>query len=164
MVGAEELLDDSLTAQGSHSLDALPGDEVNGASAGNRLPDIDRAVQRARNQSDVLQLIAPVRDIRRNLVILAVMAERLLVEGLEDNVDLLLEELPVGVLVKQRRPKCLYLAGLVAATDAEDEPATGQHVAHGEVFGQPQRVPHGHNVEGCAELQVLGVSGEVHSQ
>ena len=136
LVGAEELLDDSLAAEGGHSLDALFGDEIDGAAAGDGLPDVDRAVERAGDQRYVAELVTAVGDIGRDLVVLAVVAEGLLVEGLHDDVDLLLEQLAVGVLVQQGRAEGLDLAGLVATADAEDQTPAGQHIAHGEVLGE----------------------------
>src|ERR1700756_2659960 len=49
---------------------------------------------------------------------LALVREGPLVERLEDDVDLLLEELAVGVLVEHRPPEGLDLARMVAAPDA----------------------------------------------
>ena len=56
------------------------------------------------------------------------MREGALVERLEDDVDLLLEQLAVRGLVEQRRTEGLDLARVVAASDAEDDPAPGQPV------------------------------------
>ena len=95
---------------------------------------------------------------------LAVVAEGLLVEGLQDDLDLLFKKLAVGVLVDERRPKCLDLSGLVAAADAKDQPAASQDIAQGEVFSQAQRVPHGDDVECRAELEVLGVGRQMGTQ
>ena len=66
------------------------------------------------------------------------MREGRLVEGFEDDLDLLLEERPVGRLVGERGAEGLDLTGVVAAADAEDDPAAGQDVDGGEVLGQPQ--------------------------
>ena len=65
--------------------------------------------------------------------------KRLVVEGLHDDLDLLLEQLAVGVGVEHRRAEGLDLAGVVAAADAEDGAALGQDVGGGEVLGQAQR-------------------------
>ena len=70
---------------------------------------------------------------------LALVREGPLVERLEDDLDLLLEELAVGVLVEHRRAERLDLAGVVAAPDAEDDPAAGQPVDRGVVLGHPDR-------------------------
>ena len=100
------------------------------------------------------QLVAAVRHARRDGVVLALVRERPLVERLEDDLDLLLEQLAVGVLVEHRRAERLDLAGVVAAPDAEDDPAVGQQVDGGVVLGQPERVPHRRDVEAAADLDV----------
>src|SRR2546427_217744 len=66
----------------------------------------------------------------------------------------LLEQLPVGVLVEQRRAEGLDLARVVAAPDAEDDPAPGQPVDGGVVLGDPERVPHRRDGEAAADLDV----------
>ena len=75
LVSAEELLDDPLAGKGGHALDALPGDEVDGSPASDRLPDLHRQVQGTGYQRYVLQRIPAVWDIRRDLVVLTVVAE-----------------------------------------------------------------------------------------
>ena len=78
--------------------------------------------------------------------------------------DLLLEQLAVGVLVEHRRAERLDLAGVVAAPDAEHDPAAGQPVGGGVVLGHPERVPHRRDVEAAADLDVLGEVAEVQGQ
>jgi hypothetical protein len=51
--------------------------------------------------------------------------ERLALERLEQNLDILLEHLAVGVLVEERRAEVLDFTGVVAAPDAEDHPPAG---------------------------------------
>ena len=87
---------------------------------------------------------------------LAVMRERLVVERLEDDVDLLFEELAVGRLIEQRRAEGFDLAGVIAPPDAEDDPAAGQDVGGGIILDEAQRVPHRGDVEAAAELDVPG--------
>ncbi len=83
------------------------------------------------------------------------------VEGLEDDVDLFLEQLAVGVLVDQRRAEGFDLAGVVAAADAEHHAAVGEDVGHGVVLGEAQRMPHRRDVEAAADLHVFGHVGQV---
>src|SRR5205814_7700889 len=89
--------------------------------------------------------------------------ERLPLECLEQNLDPLLEHLAVGVLVEERRTKGLDLAGVVAAPDAEDDPPAGQDVGHRVILGEAQRVPHWHDVEAAADVDVPGDAGQVHA-
>ena len=95
---------------------------------------------------------------------LAMMGEGLLIEGLHDDLDLLLEHLAVGVVVRvgAGNAEGVHLPGVVAPANAENHPSVGQYVCRGVIFGQPQRVPHGIDVETTAEFQVLGYMGQVH--
>src|SRR5712672_2794484 len=101
-----------------------------------RLPAFDRQALRRRHQGDLLQRIAAIRHLRRDREVLALVRERLPLEGLEQDLDALLEHLAVGVLVEQRRPEGLDLAGVVAAPDSEDHPAAGKDVGHRIVLGE----------------------------
>ena len=92
---------------------------------------------------------------------LALVREPVVVEGLEDDLDLLLEQLAVGGLVDQRRAERLDLAGVVAAADAEGDAPAGEDVGHGVVLGEPQRMPHRRDVEAAADPEVLGLVREV---
>ena len=87
--------------------------------------------------------VAAVLDGRRNLVVLALVGEGLLVEALEKHLHLLLEQLAVGRGVEQRRAERLDLARVVAASHAHDDAAVGDDVGHGVVLGQAHRMPHG---------------------
>jgi hypothetical protein len=63
------------------------------------LPALYRAVAWTRHQGNLFQLIAPIGHSGGNVVVLAVMGERALVESFENDLYLLLEQFPVGVLV-----------------------------------------------------------------
>ena len=95
---------------------------------------------------------------------LAVVAEGLLVECLQDDLNLFFKKLSVGVLVDERGAECLDLPDLVAAADAKHQPAAGQDIAQRKVFSQAQWVPHGNDIERRAELEVLGVGCQVGAQ
>ena len=95
---------------------------------------------------------------------LASVREGRLVECLEDDVDLLFEQVAVGVRLQHRRAEGLHLARVIAAANAEDDAATGEVVGHGVVLGEAQRMPHRRDVEAAAELDALGQVGEVHRQ
>ena len=92
---------------------------------------------------------------------LALVGEGLVVECLHHDLELLFEQLAVGVAVDHGRAEGLHLAGVVAPPDAEDDPAAGEDVHHGEVLGQPDGVPHGQDVKAAAELDALGVLRQV---
>src|SRR5215831_3820978 len=49
----------------------------------------------------------------------------------------------------------LDLAGAIAVPDAKDDPPAGQDVDHRVILGEPQRVPHRHDVEAAADVDVL---------
>ena len=89
------------------------------------------------------------------------MREAFVVEGLEDDLDLLLEQCSVGLLIAQRRTKRFHLARVVAATDAKNDAAAGENVGHGEILRQPQRVPHRSDIEAATDLDVPRLVGEV---
>ena len=62
------------------------------------------------------------------------MREAFVAEGLEDDLDLLLEQSPVGLLIAQRRTERFHFARVVAATDAKNDAAAGENVGHGEIL------------------------------
>ena len=95
---------------------------------------------------------------------LATVAERLFVEGLENDLHLLFKKLLVGVVVNYRSAEALHLTGVIAPAYAKNQPPSGKHVGHGKVFSQAHGVPHGNDVERRAELKTFGQSGQVHSQ
>jgi hypothetical protein len=79
--------------------------------------------------------------------------ENVLPERPEDHVELLLEQLAIGVLVEQGRSERLHLARLVASPRSENDPPPGHDVRDRIVLGKPNWVPDRQNVEGAAELQ-----------
>jgi len=117
-----------------------------------------------RHQRDLFQLIAAVRDLGRDRVVLALVRERFLAERFQDDLHLLLEELAVGLGVQHRVAEGLDLPRVVAASDAEDEPALREDVGGGVVLGEPERMPGGDDVEGAADLDALRAMGEIDGQ
>ncbi len=67
--------------------------------------------------------------------------EEPLVECLEDDLYLLLKQLPVAVLVQQRRTEGLHLPGVAAAIDSEPDAAPGKDVRRGEILRWSPGVP-----------------------
>jgi len=86
-----------------HALDAVLGHELECAhrAALDRLPALDRQVERPRDEGELFESVAAIRHVGRQRVVLALMREALIVEGIEDDIDLLLEERTVGFLVAQ---------------------------------------------------------------
>jgi hypothetical protein len=166
LVVAEPALDQLLGGGGYDALDAVPGHVVEAprAAAHDGLPDLDRLSQGARHECDLSQRVTAVGHIGGNGVALAVVREGVLAECLQDDLHLLFEELAVRLGVQHRVTEALHLAGVVAASYSEDDPALGQDIGGGIVFGEPERVPGGHDVEGAADLDALGAMGEVHGQ
>ena len=117
-----------------------------------------------RHERQFLKLVAAIGHAGRQRIVLAAMGEAFAVEGLEQDLDLLLEDLAVGVLVKQRAAKGLDLARVIAAAHAEDGAAPGQDVGDGVVLGEPERMPHRGDVEAAAHLQPLGDVCQMHRQ
>ena len=118
-------------------------------------------VDRAGNQGDLGQLVAPVLHPRRDRVVLAAVGELLLVERLPHELELLLEQLEVGRRVEEGRAEGLDLARVVAAADPHDDAPAGQDVGDRVVLGQADRVPHREDVERAAELELARHRGEV---
>src|SRR5262245_1511206 len=166
LVVGEPALDELLGGGGNDALDAVLHHEVEpaGAAAHDRLPDLDRQMARPGHHRDLLHRVAPVRHRRRDRVVLALVRERLLVERLEDDLELLLEKLAVRLGVEHGVAEALDLARVIAATHAEDQPAVGQDVRGRVVLGQPNRMPGRDDVEAAADLDPLGVVGDVHGQ
>jgi hypothetical protein len=121
--------------------DTMLGHEIEGAvrAALDRLPAFHRQALGAGHQSDLLQRVAAIRYLRRNRVELALVRERLSLEGLEDDIDAFLEQF--AVLVDQRGAEALYLARMISAGDTEDHSPAAEDVGHRVVFGEAQRVP-----------------------
>ena len=126
--------------------------QIDGLAAGDRHPDLDRQVPGPRHHRDLFELIAAIRHRGRALEILALVMKRLLVEALQQELESLLEERPVGVGVEQWRAEGFHLAGVVAAADTHDDSAVGDDVGHRVIFGEADRVPHRQDVEGAAEF------------
>ena len=149
-------------AAARHALDVVLDHEVEAAlgHALERLPAFDR-VERPRDEGEVLQRLVAIVHPGRQVVVPAVVREVLLAQRFEHDLDLLLEEVAVRLLVEQRRAEGLDLAGVVAASDAEDDAPTSEDVDRREVLREAQRVPHGHDVERAAEPDPFGHVREV---
>src|SRR6185295_20196836 len=100
----------------------------------------------------------------RQRVVLTLVRKGLLVEGFEDDVDLLLEQLTVGLLVTQGCAERLDLACVIAATDAEHDSAASQDIGGRIVLREPQRMPHRRNVETAANFDLLCTISQMHCQ
>ena len=87
-----------------------------------------------------------------------------LVEGLEDDLNLLLEQLAIGIGVPHRRTEGLDLARVIATPDPEYRSSFGQDVGHSEILGQAQGMPHRGNVKFAADAQPLRHMRQVHCQ
>src|SRR6266404_3232601 len=111
-----------------HALDTVLGHELERAhrAALDRLPAFDRQLERSRDEGELFKGVAAIRHVGRQRVVLALIREALVVEGIEDDIDLLLKERSVGLLVAQWGAERFYLARLVAATDAKDDAAAGE--------------------------------------
>ena len=144
-----------------HPLDAVLRHVGDGPAAGDRLPHLHRLVDGTRNQRHLGRLVAAELGGRGDGVVLAVMAERVLVERLHHDFHLLLEQLAVGVLVQQRSAHRLDLPRLVAPPHAEDHAPVGEDVGHREVLGEADGVPDRADVEGAAELEALRARRQV---
>ena len=157
------------TARGRPStrdgLYAVLDHEVDAALVGtdNGLPALDGEVLGPGDEGDFLKLVASVGNTGRDIEILAVVGEGAVVEGLEDDLDLLFEIVPVGVPVQHGGAEGLDLPGVIAAPDTEDDAAVGEVVSEGVVLGEAEGIPHGGNIERAAELQVLGDVGQVNA-
>ena len=88
-------------AAADRALDAVFDHEIQAARAGadHRLPAFDRQVDRPRHQRQFLQRIAAIGHFGRQRVMLALVRKALVVEGFQDDLDLLLEQFAVGLLV-----------------------------------------------------------------
>ena len=137
------------------ALDAMPGHEVKGpwGAADDGLPDLHRAMERARHQRELAQLIPPVRDIGWQRILLPMMRERFLMARLHENRKLLFKQLAIRLRLQHRGAEGFHLTRMVAAPHAEDDPPVGEDVHHGKVLGQSQRMPHGQDIERTAESQ-----------
>ena len=149
-----------------HRLVALAGDVVGGRRTGDRLPDLDRRVQRPGDERQRLHAATTIVDLlRRQLIVLAGVGKRLVVPGQLENLDLLFEDLAVVGIVRVVVPadpgaQRFGLARHGAAADAADHAAAGHDVGQGEVLGEAQRMPLRQDVEHRAELELAGARGQ----
>ena len=74
---------------------------------------------------------------------------------------LLFKLLAVGIAVHHRGSEGSHLASVVAATNAEHHSPFGQDVHHRKVLSEPDRVPHGQDVEPAAKLDAFGELGQI---
>src|SRR5262249_36345501 len=146
-----------------HAVYAVLGHELERAhrAALDRLPALDRQIERSRDEGELFEGVAAIRHLGRQRVVLALIREALAVEGFEDDIDLLLEERPVGLLVAQWGAERFYLARVVTATDAKDDAAACEDVSGSEVLRQPQRMPHRSDIEAATNLDVFRSVREV---
>jgi len=93
--------------------------------------------------------------------VFAVVGEGPLVEGLVHDLDLLFEELAVGILVDDGIAEGFDFSGVVASADAEADSPVGKDIGGGVIFGEAERVPHRVDVEAASEAEVFGEMGEV---
>ena len=91
---------------------------------------------------------------------LALEAERLLVEGFQHELHAFLEHLTVLRAVEQRATEGFHLAGVITAAHAHDDAAAGDDVGHRVILGEAQRMPHRQHVEAAAEFQPFRLRGE----
>src|SRR5207237_4630709 len=126
ILGAEFLIllhdpvSELLAVQRQHALNSMLGHKIDTAATGYRLPDLHRAMDGARHQGNLAQLIAAIRHPWRQRVMLPLMGERLLVERSEDDFHLLFEELHIGGVVQHGRPKRFYFARMITTANAKD--------------------------------------------
>src|SRR5262249_60914133 len=101
-------------AAADDAADAVLGHEVEGPlrAALDRLPAFDRQALRRRHQRDLLERIAAIRHLRRDRIVLALVRERLAPERLEQDINALLQQFPVGPLVAHAPAERLELPGV----------------------------------------------------
>ena len=95
---------------------------------------------------------------------LSLVGEGLFFERLQYDLNLLFEQIPVGFSIQHGRAEGFHLSSVVPTANAEDDPAFGQDVGHGKVFGQAQRMPHRRDVKPATELQPFGLAGQVQAE
>src|SRR4029453_5727421 len=93
-----------------------------------------------------------------NGVVVAIMREGTAVERLQDNVNLVFEQHTVGLVVDRRAGGTEHLAfpGVEAPPPPKEETATSKAVGDGEIFRQPQGIPHRRDVKATAKFEALG--------
>ena len=165
-VGADRALGHRRRAPTNGTLNVVLDHEIHGSRRGrdDRLPTFDRPIYRPWHQRQFRQLVAAVRHVRRQSVVLPAMREAVAVEGLEQDFHLFLEQLAVGGLVLQRTAEGFYLAGVVATANTEHGASLGQDVGDRVVLRQAERVPHRRDVEAAADLQFFGDVRKMHRE
>ena len=123
------------------------------------------------NEGQVVDDGAAVGDVvGREDEVLAAVGEPLARPGELDDLHRLFEHLAVDAVVLGRHlvvargddgAEGPRLARHGAPTDAELHAAAGEDVGEGEVFGESQRMPLGHDVEHLPEADVLGLGRRV---
>ena len=81
----------------------------------------------------------------------------MLVPRFDNNLDLFLEQVPVGFVVEKGRAKSFNLSGNVSAANAKAKAASSQDIGGGYVFGEAKRMPGRQGVEEATEFQVFGM-------
>src|SRR5258707_5743119 len=73
-----------------HALDTVLGHDLERAhrAALDRLPALDRQLERSRDEGELFEGVAAIRHLGRQRVVLALIREALVVEGFEDDIDL----------------------------------------------------------------------------
>src|SRR5665213_3983253 len=83
----DDIVEDLFAVQRHHRLEPPLGHQIAGAAAGDRHENLDRQVLRPRHPGDLFEVIAAIGYRRRRVEILALVAERLLVEAFEQEVE-----------------------------------------------------------------------------
>src|SRR5215471_15021124 len=78
-------------AAAHHAVYAMLGHELEGAhrTALDRLPALDRQLERSRDEGELFEGVAAIRHLGRQRVVLALIREALVVEGFEDDIAVL---------------------------------------------------------------------------
>ena len=172
--GVPPLLLDGRGGVGEHPGEALAGDVGGGGRRRHRLEHLGYAPDRSGDQCERVDDAAAVGDPGgREREVPAVEAEALLTPCGQDDLHRLLEGLPVEgvgvpahlvVAAGHHGPERPRLTGHGAPPHAEHHPTTAEDVGHGEVLGQAQRMPLGHDVEHLPEPQPLGQPRQVQAE
>ncbi len=88
------------------------------------------------DEGEVFEFVAPVGELWRQRIVLALVRECLVVKRLEHDVDLFLKHVAIFVLVHHHTAEGLHFSGVIAAPDPEDDAAIGEDVGGGVVLGQ----------------------------
>src|SRR5262249_45616544 len=86
----------------------------------------------------------------------------LIIKRLNNDIAPFREELAVGRLIEQRRPKRFDSPRMIATSHSKRHPPTGEDIGRSKILGQPQGMPHRGNVEAAANLNARGHVGQVH--